>query len=360
MDDPRVKIDPMLRTVSCSLAVLLAVAVSADAQNAPTLGFPVGAAGIGAKYHFTLDPSDVEEAKVMVGLGARSHKFNMTPVAPNSWTLLATAKLDTAIASILAQPFDNFVFWAYSQNASSASPSPTNPSADNVFAPQYLKVNYKEIYELVVWLRTEYTGVGRSFFIGDWEMDNKITCSGACEPLPETISNVINWEYTRQLAVDDAKAATPNSNTAVWHYVEINFVQQVISGSTKPRMINAVMPYINPDYVSYSAWDSLWPSVTALPPALTYIQTRIQPKPSVPGVRVFVGEFGAKASYWGADRQNTLAMSVIREALTWGAPLLFYWAVYDNSQKGYWLIDSDNTKQPIYYSLQSAYKAVQK
>ena len=40
-------------------------------------------------------------------------------------------------------------------------------------------------------------------------------------------------------------------------------------------MINAVLPDINPDYVSYnySSWDSLWPSITALPGALTYIQT---------------------------------------------------------------------------------------
>jgi len=350
----------MLRTIFYSVGVLLVVAISADAQNAPTFGFPVGAAGIGAKYHFTSDPPQVEEAKVMIGLGAKSHKFNLAPLAPNDWTLLETAKLDTGIASILAQPFDTFVFWAYSQNTSSASPSPRNPSADNVFAPQYLQVNYKEIYELVVWLRTVYNGTGRSFFIGDWEMDNKITCLGACEPLPTTISNVINWENTRQQAVDDAKTATPNSNVAVWHYVEINFVQQVISGSTKPRMINAVMPYINPDFVSYSAWDSLWPSITALPPALTYIQDHIRPKASVPGVRVFIGEFGAKASYWGAERQNSLAISVIRESLTWGAPLLFYWAVYDNSQKGYWLIDSNNTMQPLYYSLQSAYKTLPK
>src|SRR5690349_865369 len=137
----------MLKSIPLCLAVALGPAISANAQNAPTAGFPVGAAGIGAKYHFTSDPPHVEEAKVMAGLGAKSHKFNLTPIAPNNWTLLETVKLDTAIASILAQPFDNFVFWAYSQNASSASPSPTNPSADNLFAPQYLKVNYNEIYE---------------------------------------------------------------------------------------------------------------------------------------------------------------------------------------------------------------------
>jgi len=347
---------PLLAILS---AIVLLPAVAAKAQNAPTLGFPVGAAGIGAKYHFTQDPPSLEEAKVMAGLGARAHKFNLAPVTPNNWTLLQTAQQDAAIASILAQHFDIFVFWAYSQNASNAAPSPTDATADNVFAPQHLANNYREIYDLVVWLRTTYNGTNRSFFIGDWEMDNKMACLGACDPLPATIDNVIAWENTRQQAVDDAKAATPGSTARVWHYAEINSVQQVMSGSTKPRMINAVMPHINPDYVSYSAWDSLWRNVTTLPDALTYIQAHMMPKPSVPGARVFVGEFGAKASYWGPERQNSLSLSIIQEALNWGVPLMFYWAVYDNSTSGYWLIDSTNIPQPIYYSFQERYKASQ-
>jgi hypothetical protein len=348
----------MLKSIPLCLAIALGPAISANAQNAPTSGFPVGAAGIGARYHFTLDPPHVEEAKVMAGLGAKIHKFNLAPLTPNNWTLLQTAQQDTAIASILAQPFDTFVFWAYSQNTSTASPSPKDAGADNVFAPQYLQANYYEIYDLVVWLRTVYNGTNRSFFIGDWEMDNKMACSGACDPLSATIANVIAWENTRQQAVDDAKAATPNSSVSVWHYAEINFVQQVMSGSTKPRMINAVLPYINSDYVSYSSWDSLWPSITALPAALSYIQAHTLPKPSVPGVRVFVGEFGAKASYWGPEKQNSLSMSIIREALSWGAPLVFYWAVYDNTGSGYWLIDGTNKPQPLYYSFQAAYEAL--
>lgn len=349
----------MLAAILLCLAIALASVVSANAQNAPTPGFPVGASGIGARYHFTPDPPHVEEAKVMAGLGAKAHKFNLAPLTSNSWTLLETAQQDVAIASILAQPFETFVFWAYSQNASNVSPSPASAAADNVFAPRYLQTNYNELYDLVVWLRTVYNGTNRSFFIGDWEMDNKMACSGACDPLPATIANVIAWENARQQAVDDAKAATPNSTVPVWHYVEINLVQQIMSGSTRPRMINAVLPYINPDYVSYSAWDSLWPSITALPGALTYIQAHMVPKPSVPGTRVFVGEFGAKASYWGPTKQNTLSMSVIREALSWGVPLVFYWAVYDNSDSGYWLIDSTNTPQPVYYSFQAQYKANQ-
>src|SRR5947209_1736813 len=236
----------MLKSVPLSLAITLGASISANGQNAPTLGFPVGGAGIGASYHFTPDPPHVEEAKVMATLGAKMHKFNLAPLTPNKWTLLQTVQQDPGIASILAQPFDNFVFWAYSQNTSSASPSPNNAAADNVFAPQYLQANYDEIYDLVVWLRTVYNGTGRSFFIGDWEMDNKMACSGPCDPLPATIAHVIAWENIRQVAVDDAKRATPASSVPVWHYVEINSVQPVMSGSAKPRMINAVLPIHQP------------------------------------------------------------------------------------------------------------------
>ena len=148
----------MLKTLSLCLAISLGITISANAQNPPTPSFPVGAAGIGARYHFTSDPPNVEEAKVMVGLGAKMHKFNLAPLTPNNWTLLQTAQQDIGIASILALPFETFVFWAYSQNASNASPSPSNPTTDNVFAPQYLQTNYDEIYDLVIWLRRAATG----------------------------------------------------------------------------------------------------------------------------------------------------------------------------------------------------------
>ena len=52
-------------------------------------------------------------------------------------------------------------------------------------------------------------------------------------------------------------------------------------------------------------------------------------------------------------------MSIIREALNWGVPLVFYWAVYDNTGSGYWLIDSTDTPQPVYYSFQAQYKTIQ-
>ena len=53
---------------------------------------------------------------------------------------------------------------------------------------------------------------------------------------------------------------------------------------------------------------------------------------------------------------DSSAMSIIQEALNWGTPLVFYWAVYDNTSSGYWLIDATNTPQPLYYSFQEHYK----
>src|SRR5580704_19007005 len=100
----------MLKTLPLCLAISLGITISANAQNPPTPSFPVGAAGIGARYHFTSDPPNVEEAKVMVGLGAKMHKFNFAPLTPNNWTLLQTAQQDIGIALILALPFETFVF----------------------------------------------------------------------------------------------------------------------------------------------------------------------------------------------------------------------------------------------------------
>ena len=39
-----------------------------------------------------------------------------------------------------------------------------------------------------------------------------------------------------------------------------------------------------------------------------------------------------------------LQRTIIQEALNWGVPLIFYWAVYDNTGSGYWLVYPDHRR----------------
>jgi hypothetical protein len=103
-----------------------------------------------------------------------------------------------------------------------------------------------------------------------------------------------------------------------------------------------------------SSYDSLYPNAsTLLPPALAYIQKQIPLHPDG-SPSVFLGEYGFKASYWGAQGQATQSQKVIGIAQSAKLPLALYWAIYDNTRYGYWLVHSNDVEQPVYFVLQSA------
>ena len=93
--------------------------------------------------------------------------------------------------------------------------------------------------------------------------------------------------------------------------------------------------------------------MTLLPPALAYIQKQIPLRPDG-SPSVFIGEYGFKASYWGAQGQATQSQKVIAIAQTAKLPMALYWAVYDNTGYGYWLIDTNDVEQPVYFVLKRA------
>jgi hypothetical protein len=96
-----------------------------------------------------------------------------------------------------------------------------------------LGTEYSELYDLTRYLRQTYSGTGKAFFLGNWEMDNHLTGSRKKEPSPELLREVTAWVATRQRAVDDAKRDTPGSDVEVYYYLEVNLVWDAIAG--RPR-----------------------------------------------------------------------------------------------------------------------------
>jgi hypothetical protein len=50
----------------------------------------------------------------------------------------------------------------------------------------------------------------------------------------------------------------------------------------------------------------------------------------------------------------------MRTGLAWGCPFVLYWEMYNNEvkdgrQRGFWLIDDQGDKQPVYFTLQQYY-----
>jgi len=131
-------------------------------------------------------------------------------------------------------------------------------------------------------------------------------------------------------------------------------------------MINDVIPHTNVDFVSYSTYDTVYSFLgntgKALSDALDYIESKLPPKEGIQGKRVFIGEYGFSLEMSGTPAlQDTYSRDVSRSALKWGCPFALYWEMYNNEisqtgkQRGFWLIDDKNKKQPFYYSLEKYY-----
>jgi hypothetical protein len=83
-------------------------------------------------------------------------------------------------------PFANLLMWV----------SPPAVRA-RLFDPATLGAEYSELYDLTRYLRQAYSGTGKVFFLGSWEMDNHLTASRKKEPSPELLANVAAWVERR-------------------------------------------------------------------------------------------------------------------------------------------------------------------
>jgi len=131
----------------------------------------------------------------------------------------------------------------------------------------------------------------------------------------------------------------------------------------KPCYTTEILPHINLDYVSYSAYDAQKNPEKMLPQALDFIEKHLPAKEGFDGKRVFVGEFGYKAAANTPEQQNDRSLNFARLAVKWGCPFVLYWQIYDNEfesgeYNGFWLIDDQGEKQPLYYALQAYISSV--
>jgi hypothetical protein len=328
----------------------LSAAGAEPASPADRFNFVLGTQTFGASYHFTGEAVVVETARAIAALGSNTIKFKLEPSAGGKQTLVDIARDDPAIKTVIDMPFVNELMWAY--------PLATRA---RLFEPAALSIEYRELYELTRYLLQTYTGSGKTFFLGNWEMDNHLTVSRRSEPSPELLANATAWVNARQQAVDNANRDTPHADVEVFYYLEVNLVWDAMAG--KPRAANTVLPATHVDYVSYSAYDSLLSDpAQKLLQALDYLEAQLQPKAGVSGKRVFIGEYGFPATRYSPQEQDALSRRVMSAGLAWGCPFVLYWEMYNNEvkdgrQRGFWLIDDHGRKQPVYFTLQQYYRS---
>jgi hypothetical protein len=186
----------------------------------------------------------------------------------------------------------------------------------------------------------------------------------------KTLEGMIKWAKVRQRAIDDAKKDTRHSNVELYHYTEVNLVRIALENPDHKVVTNSIVPEVNPDYVSYSAYDATNPYKTEeelnerLKESLDFIESQLTPKPNLPeGRRVWIGEYGNPSAIHDDAAQNLRSIWTIKTAFEWGTPFILYWEMYNNEIKndtgehiGYWLITNEGEKQPIWYTHHNFYK----
>ena len=135
-----------------------------------------------------------------------------------------------------------------------------------------------------------------------------------------------------------------DTRARIAYYVEFNLGPQAVSG--RPGVVNSVLGAVNPDLASYSSYSTTnaYQKTTdvaaadrALHGVLELAATKLADKSGLASDnlralgfvrRVFIGEFGTHQQDQGD--QVRFVKNVTRAAVSWGAPFVLYWELYDN------------------------------
>lgn len=297
-------------------------------------------------------------------LGLRTLKVYATPdyaadyPLQSSWSgtpsnLTELISLDEYTAQ-LSRGWDTVIFTTFTFANGTTNWWRADPSATR-FANEY-----QEIYNLVVHLLTAYDDSGKTFILQNWEGDWAFMDS--FNPDTYVPRQYINFYAAflniRQKAVSDARAATPHSNVNVYMCVELN---RTYDPPNLRRILYNLPKLINPDVISYSAYDrtivqygwtanqATWEA--AYVPSFTKGLRLI--KKAYPNALLMIGEYGFPENEAINDHPLLSVGDMIQtvydicreEGVRWHV----YWEVFDNeasipyTYRGYWFRKPDGS-----------------
>jgi|GEM_PF-358445 len=321
--------------------------------------YVIGTQTFGATYGFSNESRLLETARAIRSMGSDIIKFHLEngvdgiQSSPKYYDLDSLIHLEPSLQLIFdSLDFKHYFMWVRSYNDWYDGYSSAERQDDSL-----------KIYNLSKYLLQKYANSGKNFFIGHWEGDWYLLPGFNINGNPSTavIQNMRSWLQCRQNAIDQAKLDYPSPRVNVFHYAELNRVLDAYTGG-KRRMVNEVIPYVNLDYVSYSAYDTQHFSDLGFSQVLDYIENQLPPKQVPSHRRVLIGEFGrpADAFNYQDSLHEAANREICRKALKWCSPYILYWQMYNNEikngkQKGFWLIDSAQRTTELYQTFKYFY-----
>jgi hypothetical protein len=344
--------------------------------------FPVhdrlGATHVDPGYTFTDDDALNEGAAALQQLGSNVVKvwFHLVSekYAPNSDWPSFDSMVEQArhpyFRELFDRPFTTFHLSAYSFGVGEHNHYFRTGVSDRQYEREAAA-----FYDLTRHLLETYRGTGTEFVLQHWQGDWGVVGEyDRSKELTETaVEGMIRWLNARQAGIERARAEV-DSDVKVFGAAEVNIVLRAMERGER-RVVNAVLPETDVDLVSHNAYEEMHrgfvpptpnnyeerPEVT--PPeqvalmreTLDYVNDHA-PEPSAyvreslvdPTKNVFVGEYGFPAATKGTKAATRLGKLATRVALDWGARWVVYWQLYDNEEKGYWLVRPDGSKTPTW------------
>jgi hypothetical protein len=334
---------------------LLAGEVMSD-PDVDSYNVRVGTQTFAGLYQFTTNTLLVETAQAIRAMGSDILKFYLggtdfkrqyritLPAAVTNLTSLA--RDEPSCRQVLDMPFRHYVIWTYCFTPGWWSDG---------FSAQERSREYAELHAFTSYLLTNFSGTGKTFYLGHWEGDWYLlpNYNTTTNPTATALQGMRDWLNTRQQAVDDAKQATPHSRVQVYLYTEANRVLDARQGqpANNQRVINYVVPYVtNLDFVSWSSYDGQNLSTQELRETLDYMEAMLPTNKAgvIAGKRIFVGEYG-----WGGSlsisAQEPPTRAYLKRLIDWGCPFALFWQIYNNEpDRVFCLIDPLGHPTPSY------------
>jgi hypothetical protein len=331
----------------------------------------IGTHAIGGPYQLTDNPYLLEVAYELQAMGSSILKFTAGPHYVRRPYFMEEVRGINSLAElfdrhpvyreVLSMGFRDYFFWAKTF-ADVRWHDGLNAKEEDAL--------YAEMREMAEYLLTRFNGTGKVFHVGHWEGDWLLLPgrNPKDDPTPERLQGMVQFLNVRQRAIEDARASVDHEDVAIYHYTEVNLVAKGIDGS-RPTLTNTVLPQVDVDFVSYSSYDTIQGEDMRRKvfEALDHIESMMKPRPGWEGKRVYAGEFAIRASLVGfdPDEHDRRNREVISAFLEWGCPYILYWQMYCNEAKpelpqgynGFWLIDPEGTRYPLYHTLQDYWQA---
>ena len=312
--------------------------------------------------------ADIGASVVRITLSPRYLRdYNIASTCAAGFSL-RTAAMDPDIDRALSRPDVDVVMITAFDGTSFGDCESNLFLNPDFFTTEHRAAMVAEYSDFTFYLSTKFRASHKRFILSTWEGDNAVYCGAAyyyaedalfrqyCDtnysrlyggiPSPNTaLAGLKMWlqaRYDGIVAGRRRAQADGIGGMRVYSGPEMNIVR-CLRDHGYPSVLYDVLPFVNFDYVSYSAYESI--NVSDPAPRLREDLDRI--RDAVGSTAIIIGESGFCRAAWGSQTITRLD-EVLRAALDWGVAYVIHWQLFDQNENAkFGLYDLDGAPTPL-------------